>query len=557
MPAPVITRRSYLGVVAATAAALAAATSTAPAAAAATATGEAPTWISGVDLGMLLEIEEKGGIFSSDSTASSDAVTILARAGANLTRLRLWVDPYTVDGQPYGGGTNDLARTITLAQRARDAGMSILLDLHLSDWWADPGTQTKPKAWRGLSGDALVSQVRSYTASVISAMAAAGVRPAMVQMGNEISSGLLWDDGKVGDGQGDFTNLSALLTAGFAGVEDAAGSGPRIERVLHLDMGGDNALYRWWFDGVTSHDVDFDVIGLSYYPFWHRSMGELKANLNDLTSRYGKDILIVETAYGWTLDDGDGITNSFYTKEEAAGGYPATVEGQTAYLRDLRDLIVAVPDGHGRGYVWWEPAWLPVPGANWGTEAGKLDNDDDGVLGNPWDNQTLFDFDGHALATMEVLGEEPRENLLANASFEVDGFTTSPSSWGVWAQDEHDRDAVFVSSPGIQGSYKLTHWKATSYVASTYQVLGSLPSGRYRLDAWALSSGDQSAAYAYVKLHGGTERQVALPASSSVWRPLRIDDITVTTGTMEVGFYSDANAGSWINVDDVRLTRLA
>lgn len=506
----------------------------------------------GVDLGMLEEVEEKGGTFSDLAGHGVDAVDALASAGANLARLRLWVDPYTADGRPYGGGTNDLPRTIDLAKRVKARGMDILLDLHVSDWWADPGTQTKPKAWRNLSGDALVNAVRGYTRDVIEKMSSAGVCPQLVQMGNEISSGILWDDGRVGNGIDDFKGLADLLKAGFAGVAEGSPAGTEITRLLHLDMGGDRALYQWWFDGVTAQGVDFDVIGLSYYPFWHRSMGELKDNLNALVSRYDKDVLIVETAYGWTLEDGDGITDSFYTAEEATGGYPATVAGQTAYLRDLRDLLAAVPQGRGLGYVWWEPTWLPIPGAYWGTEAGKADNGDDGVLGNPWDNQTLFDFEGRLLSTATVLGESTPVNWIRNGSFEADGATTMPSRWGVWS-GQSDRDAAFVAGPGVQGLYKLTHWKATDYLVSTYQVVSGLPSGSYRLEAWVLGSGGQTKAYMYAKRHGGGEVQASIPGSPAVWRRLEIRHIPVTSGTIEIGFFSEARGGQWINVDDVRL----
>lgn len=545
----ILSRRSCLGILSGAAAVIAGIDLASPA----VATGRgAPRWISGVDLGMLMEVEDKGGRFSTSASSSTDAARILADAGANLVRLRLWVDPYTTSGEAYGGGTNDLSRTIALAKRARAQGMSILLDFHLSDWWADPGTQTKPKAWRSLTGTALQEQVRSCTRGVIQQMKDSNVLPAMVQMGNEISSGVLWDDGKVGHGKDDFSGLASLLKAGFAGVDDAL-SGETIEKVLHLDMGGDNSLYRWWFDGVIGQGVDFNVIGLSYYPFWHRSMGELKANLNDLAIRYKKDVLIVETAYGWTLEDGDGITDSFYTKEEAAGGYPASVAGQTAYLRDLRDLIAGVPGGHGRGYIWWEPAWLPVGDAYWGSEAGARDANDTGVRGNPWDNQTLFDFQGRALETQKVLAEPVPDNLLCNGDFEDDGYTTSPSGWGTWSPGSaHDR-ASFVSDPAVRGTYKLTHWKDSAYVVSTYQVLTGLAPGSYRVQAWVLSSGGQDKAYMYAKRHGGAEQQAALPTSSSIWKLVTLD-VTVSSGTLEIGFYSDAPGGCWVNVDDVRVS---
>ncbi|MFT4258988.1 arabinogalactan endo-beta-1,4-galactanase [Microbacterium sp.] len=511
------------------------------------------SFIMGGDLGMLHEIETRGGVFKKDGVAD-DPVEILADSGMNLARLRLWVDPYTASGQAYGGGTNDLATTIAMAQRAKAEGMGILLDFHLSDWWADPGTQTIPKAWRGLTYAQLKTAVHDYTNDVIDQMRAAGVVPNIVQMGNEISSGVLWDFGRIGNGVSDFTQLAGLLTAGITGVKDAQLTGEKIEIALHLDQGGDNALYRWWFDGVTAKNVPFDIIALSYYPFWHGTMGQLAYNLNDLSARYGKDVLIVETAYGWTLGDGDGLINSFYTTEEAAGGYPATVAGQTAFLRDLRDIVKAVPNNRGRGLIWWEPTWLPVPGANWGSEAGKTDNGDTGILSNPWDNQTLFDWNGEALDTLDVFGETAPTNLVKNGGFESNGYTSTPSNWGVWAQVAADKDAVSTQSPAVVGTYKLNFWKATAYTASVYQTKTSLPSGTYRLSAWVLNSGGQNSAYLYAKRYGGTEKQAAFPVSATDWKRVSID-VQVTSGILEFGVYTNAKAGNWLNIDDVRLVR--
>ena len=507
-------------------------------------------FIMGVDIGMLAEVEALGGRFYDDGV-EGDALEIMAAHGVDTVRLRLWHDPYTAAGEPYGGGTNDLPSTIAMAQRAKALGMDVLLDFHLSDWWADPGTQTKPKDWQNLSYPDLVTAVHEYTYDVIDQMDAAGAKPDIVQMGNETSSGILWEDGRVGGGVDDFTRLGELLSAGIDGVRDAAAG---IEIALHLDMGGDNGLYRWWFDGVTGAGVDFDIIALSYYPFWHGTMGELKLNLNDISARYGKDVLIVETSYGWTTGDGDGLGNSFYLAEEAAGGYPATVQGQTDFLRDLREIVADVPDDRGRGLIWWEPTWLPVPGAHWGTEAGKEDNDDNGALNNPWDNQTLFDWDGNALDTLDVFGEPAeRENLLQNGSFEADGFTNTPSGWGTWTADAADADAAFTSDAWpSHGTYTLNHWKDEAYTVSHYQVV-NVPNGTYNFGAWVLNGGGQNAAYLYAKNYGGAELRSDLPVNGASWEYVSIDGIEVTDGVIEIGIYDEANAENWLNLDDVKL----
>lgn len=509
-------------------------------------------FIMGGDISMLQEVEQRGGKFY-DNNVEKDALEILSDYGMNAVRLRLWVDPYDSLGNPYGGGTNDLATTISLAQRAKALGMDVLVDFHFSDFWADPGKQNKPKAWQSLTYSQLLTTVYNYTNSVITQMKTAGVLPEMVQVGNEASSGILWYEGKVGGGIDDFTQLGELMSSAINGINAALSGSEDVEIVLHLDHGGDNNLYTWWFDKIEAENVDYDIIGLTYYPFWHGSMGELAYNLNAISSRYDKDVMIVETAYGFTLDDGDGLGNSFYTAEESIGGYPATVAGQTAYLRDLKEIVSDVPDNHGRGIFWWEPTWLPVEGANWGSEAGKLYNNDTGLLSNPWDNQTLFDFDGNVLSSVSAFSASMPTNLLSNSSFEADGWTTTPSSWSRWAANTASYNAIKVEANGITGSYKLTHWSDVAYEASTYQTLSGLTNGTYTLSAWVLNSGGQTTAQLYAKNYGGTARNLNLPVSTAKWVKVKIENINVTNGQIEIGVYSNANANNWINLDQVKL----
>lgn len=512
----------------------------------------AGSFIMGGDMSMLHEVEQRGGKFY-DQGVEQDALEILGDHGMNAVRLRLWVDPYDSAGNPYGGGTNDLATTISLAQRAKAQGMDVLLNFHFSDFWADPGKQTKPKAWQGLTYSQLLTTVYNYTNSVIAQMKAAGAMPDMVQVGNETSSGMLWNDGKVGGGIDDFTQLGELMSSAINGIHAALSPGEDVEIVLHLDHGGDNNLYTWWFDKIEAENVDYDIIGLTYYPFWHGTMGELAYNLNAISNRYNKDVMIVETAYGFTLDDGDGLGNSFYTAEESIGGYPASVAGQTAYLRDLKEIVQDVPNGHGRGIFWWEPAWLPVEGAHWGSEAGKLYNNDTGLLSNPWDNQTLFDFGGNLLSTVSVFTESAPVNRVSNPSFEADGWTTTPTAWNRWAADTASYNAIKVENNGVTGSFKLTHWSNAAYEASTYQNITGLSNGTYTLSAWVLNSGGQNTVQLYAKNYGGAERNAQLPVSEAKWVKVKIENIPVTNGQIEIGVYSDANANNWMNLDHVKL----
>lgn len=350
----------------------------------------------GVDPGTLLEVEAAGDRFY-DGGTQGDALEIMADSGANLVRLRMWNDPYSASGQPYGGGTNDLSKTIELAQRAKALGMDVLLDLHYSDFWADPGKQFKPKAWENQGYSQLVNSVRSYTSDVVSQMDAAGAKPDIVQVGNEITNGMLWPQGSTDN----WSQLAGLLEAGIEGVHQG---GSDIEIALHLDRGGNNGAYRNWFDNATSRGLDFDIIALSYYPYWHGTLGDLQYNLNDVSSRYGKDVLIVETAYAHTLNDCDGGGNIFTSDHADRSGYPATVQGQTDFLRDVRDAVADVPNDRGRGLVWWEPAW--IGDTSWALSAGMDYIDDHAGESNAWDNQALFDCDGNKLSTLDVFGED-------------------------------------------------------------------------------------------------------------------------------------------------------
>jgi len=370
---------------------------------------DVPAPVRGADVSMTEEVESLGGAYRADGR-ERDLFELLAEAGANTVRLRLWVDPRDEAGEPYMGGTNDLETTVRLARRAKRAGLGLLLNLHYSDFWTDPKKQSIPKSWRHLAGQALVDRVHEYTADVFARLDAEGLRPDLVQIGNETTNGMLWPEGRTPryddrarafgpDDPPAWDRLAALLKAGLGAVPDG------VRSVLHLDFGGANDLYRGWFDNITRRGVDFDVIGLSYYPYWHGTLADLAANLNDISARYDKDVLVVETAYAWTAETPSGPHHSIFQPGLAeVAGYPATPEGQASFLADLYATVAAVPDSRGLGAVYWEPAWLPVDGTTWASRAGMEYGDDVGEGGNTWANQALFDFDGNALPSLRALG---------------------------------------------------------------------------------------------------------------------------------------------------------
>jgi arabinogalactan endo-1,4-beta-galactosidase len=363
----------------------------------------ASDFIKGADVSMLAEVEKHGGKFYDEKGVQKDAMLILKENGFNYIRLRIWNDPKDAAGNGYGGGNNDLATTIALAKRAKANGMKFLLDFHYSDFWTDPGRQNKPKAWANMNIEQMTVAVHDFTKSTVAEFKKAGVLPDMVQIGNEINGGMLWPEGKSwGQNGGEFDRLAGLLKAGISGVKENLDAKDHVKIMLHLAEGTKNDTFTWWFDEITKRDVQFDVIGLSFYTYWNGPISALKYNMDDISKRYNKDVIVVEAAYGYTTDNCDNAENNFGAKEAADAGYPASVQGQADFLHDLMKSIVEVQGNRGKGIFYWEPAWLPTPGATWATKAGMKYNNDDWKEGNARENQSLFDCQGHVLPSMKV-----------------------------------------------------------------------------------------------------------------------------------------------------------
>ena len=339
------------------------------------------SFVKGVDASFLQQIEDLGGVYYDDGVPT-EALTLFRNHGVNYVRLRLWHTP--------ASGYNDLAHTLWMAQRVKTLGLGLLLDLHYSDTWADPGQQAKPAAWAALPFPELITTVHDYTQGVIVALKAQNTLPDIVQIGNETRNGFLWDDGRVGGSfEWNWPQFVTLLNAAIAGVQDGLTPEESVRIMLHIDRGGDNGSSRWFFDNIMAYDVPFDIIGLSYYPWWHGTLSDLEYNLNDLALRYGRDIIVVETAYPWTLDWYDDTHNIVGLESQLHPGYPAAVAGQRDFLCTEMDVLSNVPDSRGIGLVYWAPDWISVPG-----------------MGSPWENLTLFDFQANAWESMDVFRKE-------------------------------------------------------------------------------------------------------------------------------------------------------
>lgn len=293
----------------------------------------------GADLSFLKQAEESGVSFK-DNGAAKSGLQLFKEHGYNWIRLRIFHTPTRLP--------NSLEYTLSLAKDAKKLDYKFLLDFHYSDTWADPGKQFVPKAWEGKAHADLAQAVFEYTRDTVATFRQAGVPPDMVQIGNEISHGMLWPDGKLPE---NWDRFADLVKAGIKGVGAAGAEGPRPRIMIHIDKGGDARATKWFFDKFNSYGLEYDVVGQSYYPWWQGSLLDLRENLAFMARTYHKDIILVEVAYNWRPAEYKGKLAPF----------PETPEGQRQFLEEVNRLVMATPEGLGKGVFWWEPAVAAGP----------------------------------------------------------------------------------------------------------------------------------------------------------------------------------------------------
>ena len=338
-------------------------------------------FIIGHDLSTVIQLEDIGKTFS-EQGITQPIEKILVNHQSNLVRLRLWVNPLE--------NFNNLAQVKRMAIRVKAAGMKFLLDFHYSDTWADPGHQDIPKDWAGQDLSSLTKSVREYSQAVIAELVAQNTAPDMVQIGNEITNGMLYPLGKIeGSSQAGFQNFAQLLQAGIQGTRAGMPAGHAYEIMIHIDRGANAFVTQSFFERLEQAQISFDVIGLSYYPYWNGSLSSLRTSLDGLAKRFKKPIIITETAYPWTLKDFDNYPNIIGAGTTLPDAYSPSIEGQALFLRDLLSVIAQIPNNLGRGMIYWESAWLS--GIPWKPQEG-----------NAWDNQTLFSATGEALESLQA-----------------------------------------------------------------------------------------------------------------------------------------------------------
>ena len=357
--------------------------------------------ILGIDVSTYLEELEHGAKYYWGDI-QIDPMDAFRENGVDWVRIRVWNDPRSEAGEPYLAGTCDMDHYIRLATLAKSKGYKMLLDFHYSDFWADPGKQMIPKAWRGLDAEAMAQALYTFTKDCLLAAKAAGVAPEMIQVGNEITNGILWPVGRLEqpDGtRGNYVNFCELVDAGCRACREVL---PEAKIVLHLERSNDKAVYQEFFSEMERAGIDYDVIGASYYPYWHGTPQELFANLN-ACRRFGKELMVVELGYGFTTEayalNGEAKRLVIDAERADVPGvtdrYPMTPEGQAAYIRDFLSLC---RENKIDGVFYWEPLWIPGEGICWASEAGQAYIHEEGKsTANEWANQCLFDYSGQML----------------------------------------------------------------------------------------------------------------------------------------------------------------
>lgn len=363
-------------------------------------------FLMGADVSSLISLENSGVVFYDFDGNEADLLSVLADAGINAIRVRVWVDPYDAQGNGYGGGNCDLDTAIAIGTRAARYGMQLLVDFHYSDFWADPSKQQAPKAWSDMTLENKMQAVCDYTTDSLTKLRDAGVNVAMVQIGNETNNGFAGEDA-----------IPAQYKLMARAAEAVRQVDPEIQIVVHY-TNPEAQNYSFYAATLELYGVDYDIFSTSYYPYWHGTLENLTEQLDAVIERSGKQVMVAETSWAYTVEDTDGHANSIGDQPNYDKPYPFTVQGQANEIADVIEAVASLGQS-GVGVFYWEPAWISVPGeateeraplweqfgSGWASSySAQYDPDDAGQYygGSACDNQALFDADGHPLESLKV-----------------------------------------------------------------------------------------------------------------------------------------------------------
>lgn len=365
----------------------------------------------GVDISTLITQEKSGVVYYNEAGEEEDLLKILADNGVNTVRIRVWNDPYDENKKGYGGGNCDTANAIAIGKRAAENGISCIIDYHYSDFWADPSKQMVPKAWEGMNVDEKSEALYTFTKDSLKQILDAGVDVCMVQIGNETTSGM--------SGEKDWKKISKLMNSGSKAIRELSEEYEKdILIAVHFTNPEKAGKYVTYALNLKNNNVDYDVFASSYYPFWHGTLDNLEKVLGQIVENYGKKVMVAEISYAYTLEDLDGHQNTIYDGAWGEFGYEISVDSQIKVVEDCVNTLAKLGD-YSIGICYWEPAWIPVPGADveeraklweefgsgWASSfASGYDPKDAGEYygGSAWDNQAWFDKDGKPLDSLNT-----------------------------------------------------------------------------------------------------------------------------------------------------------
>ena len=364
-------------------------------------------FIMGMDVSSVLSLEESGVKFYDYNGEEADLFQILAECGITHIRVRVWNDPFDAEGHGYGGGNCDIDKAAEIGRRAAKYGMKLIVDFHYSDFWADPGKQMVPKAWKGMNIEEKADALYQYTRDALKQLKNSKIDVAMVQIGNETNGSLA--------GETIWLNIVHHLMANASrAIREVY---PKALIAVHFANPEKADSYDFYASKLKYYDLDYDVFASSYYPYWHGSLDNLSQVLTGIAEKYGKKVMVMETSYAYTGEDSDFFGNTISNESSVAKPYPYTVQGQANSVLDVIETMTKTLNGIGVCY--WEGAWISVGGysyeenlqkwetygSGWASSyASKYDPQDAGRYygGSAVDNQAFFDSSGHPLESLKL-----------------------------------------------------------------------------------------------------------------------------------------------------------
>lgn len=425
--------------------------------------------IRGVDISSILAVENAGVIFCNEYGRKQDIFRTLSEHGVNYIRVRVWNEPYDSRGNSYGGGNCDLYTAAEIGRRAAKYGMKLLVDIQYSDFWADPEKQTRPKYWIQHDHETLKGEIYKYTAWVLETISEAGGNIGMVQVGNETNCFFC--------GETDMYKICDLFASGDQAIRDF----DRSVLIAHHFANPSTGSYAWYAQVMDECNLDYDVFATSYYPYWHGTTENLTTVLKEIADTYNKYVMVAETAYPYTSEDGDTFGNAVSEDSDSAVfRYDISVEGQAQCLTDVFQAVANVGE-KGIGVFYWEPAWLGVNGISWEEQsslwkkygsgwatdyAAEYDASVTSAGGSSYDNQALFDFEGNSLKSLQVFRNiypqnneilNPKGAVIENGRYRIKNVNSElfisekngnavQSNGTVWTFTKNDDDTFYITT---------------------------------------------------------------------------------------------------------------